>query len=176
MWDSKPSDPDQPINWVELKTSAEISNDRDSLKFERKLLKFWIQSFLLGVPKIVVGFRDKNGLLMRLEEIETKTIPGNVKRRGRKSWDGNICINFTAAFLECEYRVHELLRRIVTGRMKLNVLDLRATVTGRGVWRIRRRRNSPVVEIFKIKDDGHDQIISQEFLDWRLSQSAANAE
>lgn len=72
------------------------------LKYERKLLKFWIQSFLLGVPKIIVGFRSENGILQRLEELETKNIPGFVKRQGKGTWNGNLCINFTAAFLECE--------------------------------------------------------------------------
>ena len=43
VWDCKPENRDDPINWVELKTSAEISNDKDMLKYERKLLKFWIQ-------------------------------------------------------------------------------------------------------------------------------------
>ena len=78
-----------------------IESDRDMLKYERKLLKFWIQSFLLGVPKIIVGFRSKTGILQRLEELETKSIPGMVKRSGKGSWDGNLCINFTAGFLEC---------------------------------------------------------------------------
>jgi RAT1-interacting protein len=71
------------------------------IKYERKLLKFWTQSFLLGVPKIIVGFRDEYGVLRRLEELATHEIPGEVKRRGKGSWDGNICINFTAMFLEC---------------------------------------------------------------------------
>ena len=101
VWDSKPDRKEDPINWVELKTSAEIRNDRDKLKFERKLLKFWAQSFLLGVPKIVVGFRDQNGIVRRLEELETANIPSKVKLSGRGTWDGNICINFAAAFLEC---------------------------------------------------------------------------
>ncbi len=101
MWDCKPDNKDDPINWVELKTSAEIANDKDMLKYERKLLKFWIQSFLLGVPKIIVGFRSKNGILQKLEELETKNIPGLVKRRGKGTWDGNLCINFTASFLDC---------------------------------------------------------------------------
>ena len=90
-----------PINWVELKTSAEIHNDRDQIKFERKLLKFWIQSFLLGVPRIIVGFRSDDGVLHALEEIETQSIPDKVKNHGRNLWDGNICINFAASFLEC---------------------------------------------------------------------------
>ena len=102
VWDCKPENRDDPINWVELKTSAEIENDKDMLKYERKLLKFWIQSFLLGVPKIIVGFRSQNGILQRLEELETKSIPGIVKRQCRGTWDGNLCINFTAAFLDCK--------------------------------------------------------------------------
>jgi len=85
-----------------LKTSAEIESDRDMFKYERKLLKFWIQSFLLGVPKIIVGFRSKNGILQRLEELETKSLPGLVKRQGKGTWDGNLCTNFTASFLECK--------------------------------------------------------------------------
>ena len=103
VWDCKPVNKDQPINWVELKTFAEITNDRDILKYERKLLKFWIQSFLLGVPKIIVGFRSKMGILQRVEELETKDIPGMVKRGGKGTWDGNLCINFTASLLGCEF-------------------------------------------------------------------------
>ena len=101
VWDSKPAHADDSINWVELKTSAEILSDRDSLKYERKLLKFWIQSFLLGVPKIIVGFRSREGRLQSLEELETRSIPSIVKQKGKGTWDGNICINFTASFLEC---------------------------------------------------------------------------
>ena len=101
VWDSKPPNKNDAINWVELKTSATISNDRDMLKYERKLLKFWIQSFLLGVPKIIVGFRSKDGILERLEELETSSIPGTVKSKGKASWDGNTCISFAAAFLDC---------------------------------------------------------------------------
>jgi len=101
VWDCKPDRKEDHIRWVELKTSAEIRNDRDMIKYERKLLKFWAQSFLLGVPKIVVGFRDQQGIVHRMEEVDTYTIPSKVKKVGRGTWDGNICINFAAAFLEC---------------------------------------------------------------------------
>lgn len=103
VWDCKPERKEDPIHWVELKTSAEIRNDRDMLKYERKLLKFWAQSFLLGVPTIIVGFRDQYGIVHRLEELDTASIPGKVKKIGRGSWDGNICINFAAAFLDCMF-------------------------------------------------------------------------
>lgn len=101
VWDSKPAN-GKPINWVELKTSADIRNDRDMITLERKLMKFWIQSFLLGVPKIIIGFRTPDGILKRVEEMDTASIPGTVKRRGKGTWDGNMCINFAAALLDCE--------------------------------------------------------------------------
>jgi RAT1-interacting protein len=93
---------------VELKTSVDPATPRDVAGFERKLLKFWLQSFLLGVPKIIVGFRDQEGILRRIEELETAGIPGIVKRRG--GWDGNVAVNFGAAVLECEF-VGEIGRR-----------------------------------------------------------------
>jgi RAT1-interacting protein len=101
--DYKPEDKTQPINWVELKTSAIVRNDRDQVKLERKLLKFWAQSFLLGVPKIVVGYRSQQGILERLEELDTQTIPEKVRNSGKGLWDGQICINFAASFLECKF-------------------------------------------------------------------------
>ena len=94
VWDCKPERKEDHVRWVELKTSAEIKNDRDMVKYERKLLKFWAQSFLLGVPKIVVGFRSPDGHLLKLVEHETQKIPSVVKRQGQGTWDGNTCINF----------------------------------------------------------------------------------
>jgi RAT1-interacting protein len=76
------------------------------ITFERKLMKFWIQSFLLGVPKIIVGFRTPDGILKRVEEMDTASIPGTVKRRGKGTWDGNMCINFASALLDCKSGLH----------------------------------------------------------------------
>jgi len=97
--------PGSPINWVELKTRAEIRSAQDQDVFEKKLMSFWIQSFLLGVPKIIVGFRTRDGILTKTEEIETVTIPSVVKRRASRTsyWDGNACINFASSFLECMF-------------------------------------------------------------------------
>ena len=106
VWDCKPDRKEDGINWLELKTSAEIENERDSIKFERKLLKFWAQSFLIGVPKIIVGFRTKDGILRSLKELETKNIPTDVQKQGRGTWNGNVCINFAASFLECMLSYH----------------------------------------------------------------------
>ncbi|MCJ1341114.1 decapping endonuclease targeting mRNA [Bachmanniomyces sp. S44760] len=154
IWDCKPDDKDRPINWVELKTSAELETEKDMRKYERKLMKFWLQSFLLGVPKIIVGFRNKSGILQRLEELETNQIPIMVKKLGRASWDGNLSINFTATFLQW----------------------LKDTITTEGVWRIRRRSQSTLIEVFKEIETGHGDILSEEFLQWRNRGATTVAE
>jgi RAT1-interacting protein len=136
----------QPIPWVELKTSEELPrnpSNRDVLKFERKLLKFWAQSFLLGVPKIIVGWRSKQGILNGVQEFDTGKIPGMV-RRGTGCWDGNVCINFAASFLGF----------------------LKETVKGDGVYRISLRKKAGVVEVQRVRD-GTGDIVSSEFLEWR---------
>ncbi len=144
----KPTDPETPIQWVELKTSEELpppqhQQHRDILKFERKLLKFWAQSFLLGVPKIIVGFRSKQGILRNLQMFNTHELPGMV-RRGTGCWDGNVCINFAASFLSW----------------------LKETIIGDGVYSIVLRKKSGVVEVRKVKE-GTGGIVSEDFLQWR---------
>ncbi|KAI0598038.1 RAI1-domain-containing protein [Biscogniauxia sp. FL1348] len=149
IWDSKPAQKGAPINWIELKTSVEIRDERGMSNFERKLMKFWIQSFLLGVPKIIVGFRSQQGILNKLEEIETAKIPETAARRGVRSWDANVCINFGSAFLEW----------------------LKTTINDEGVWRIRRRPCSKEIEVFKVEEVGHGSILTDEFINWRIKLS-----
>lgn len=79
--------------YVELKTSKLLREQRDRASFEKhKLLKFWLQSFLAGVPKIVVGFRDDAGVVHQLQAIETLAIPRMVRAQGH--WDPSVCLNF----------------------------------------------------------------------------------
>lgn len=103
VWDSKPAVPGSPINWVELKTSQDIRGQGDMDAFHRKLMKFWIQSFLLGVPKIVVGFRTRDGILSEVKEIETHKIPETVNAGPNPQWNADMCVNFAAAFLDCKF-------------------------------------------------------------------------
>ncbi|KAL9129859.1 MAG: hypothetical protein Q9217_001814 [Psora testacea] len=166
LWDCRPANKDAPINWVELKTSGEIKTPHDMTKYQRKLMKFWIQSFLLGVPKIIVGFRSQNGILQRLEELHTNDIPGMVKKTSRL-WDGNLCINFTAGFLDCE-KLKGLPSQSI-GSLTL-ASGLKQTITGEGVWRIRRRERSPVIEVFKLEETGYGTILSREFVEWRTKK------
>ncbi|QCD91498.1 decapping nuclease DXO homolog, chloroplastic-like [Vigna unguiculata] len=78
--------------YVELKTSCELNYHTEE-RFEReKLLKFWIQSFLAGVPYIVIGFRDDAGRLVRTERLRTKDITQRVKMKNY--WQGGVCLAF----------------------------------------------------------------------------------
>ncbi|KLO11415.1 RAI1-domain-containing protein [Schizopora paradoxa] len=88
----------QPNTFVELKTSMTIRGQTDEARFEKKLLKFYFQSFLLGVPEIVVGFRTPSGRIADLQTFKTIELPRLV--RGKKdAWDPNICLSWGDRFL-----------------------------------------------------------------------------
>ncbi|ODA84108.1 hypothetical protein RJ55_02626 [Drechmeria coniospora] len=146
VWDSKPARTGDPINWVELKTSAEIRNAHDHDVFGRKLMKYWIQSFLLGVPKIIVGFRTRDGILVDVNEMETHRIPEMVMSHPNPQWNADLCVNFAANFLDW----------------------LRRNINDEGVWRISRRPHSPVIEVYRAEQTGHGRILTDEFKNWRI--------
>ncbi|KAI9063505.1 RAI1-domain-containing protein [Trametes sanguinea] len=84
--------------FVELKTSMSIRNAGDEARFEKKLLKFYMQSFLLGVPEIVVGFRTPAGRLTTTQTFKTIQIPRLV--RGKPgAWDPQVCFSWGHHFL-----------------------------------------------------------------------------
>ncbi|XP_006820314.1 decapping and exoribonuclease protein-like [Saccoglossus kowalevskii] len=86
-------------NYVELKTSREIYTDRQYRNFKRfKLIKWWAQSFLPGLPTIVAGFRDDDGVVTKLETYETMKIPDLVKD-DPYMWNPSVCVNFCDKFL-----------------------------------------------------------------------------
>ncbi|KAK3082516.1 hypothetical protein FSP39_001210 [Pinctada imbricata] len=86
--------------YVEFKTSREIDTPRQDQNFKRfKLIKWWAQSYLVGIPLIVCGFRDDDGIVHRLQNFETAKIPDIVKDL-RDPWEPNVCFNFLNQFLE----------------------------------------------------------------------------
>ena len=77
-------------DFVEFKTCKWLCSERDRWYFERKKLpKFWAQCFLAGISKLVVGFRDKNGMLKTCESFEVSKIPSIVRNKS-SFWDPNI--------------------------------------------------------------------------------------
>ncbi|RDB26378.1 Decapping nuclease RAI1 [Hypsizygus marmoreus] len=88
----------QTDTFVELKTSLAIRGPHDEAKFERKLLKFYFQSFLLGVPEILVGFRTPSGVVTTIQSFKTIQIPRLV--RGKPgAWDPLVCLDWGNRFL-----------------------------------------------------------------------------
>ncbi|KAL5017823.1 hypothetical protein ScPMuIL_003545 [Solemya velum] len=85
--------------YVEFKTTRDIENERQDQNFRRfKLIKWWAQSFLVGIEKIVAGYRDDDGVVHRLETLETMRIPETVKHI-RYHWNPAVCFNFVDQFL-----------------------------------------------------------------------------
>ncbi|KAF9466626.1 RAI1 like PD-XK nuclease-domain-containing protein [Collybia nuda] len=88
----------QTDTFVELKTSLTIRGPHDEAKFEKKLLKFYFQSFLLGVPEILVGFRTPSGIVTTTQSFKTIHIPRLV--RGKPgAWDPLVCLEWGHRFL-----------------------------------------------------------------------------
>ncbi|KAJ9053393.1 decapping endonuclease targeting mRNA [Entomophthora muscae] len=85
-------------DYVELKTSRIMKDSHQRNMFEKhKLLKFWTQSFLAGIPKVIVGFRDDDGKLCSIETFKTLEIPRLVRSKGH--WDPNVCLGFAKQVL-----------------------------------------------------------------------------
>ncbi|KAK7093405.1 decapping and exoribonuclease protein-like [Littorina saxatilis] len=80
--------------YLELKTSRIMQARRQEQNFRRfKLIKWWAQSFLLGITKIIAGFRDDDGIVHSLEEYQTQKIPSLTKDI-HNPWQPNVCFNF----------------------------------------------------------------------------------
>ena len=89
-----------PMNYVELKCRFEAYNYKH---YMYRYMRYWLQSFLAGVPRIIEGVRDKEGKLLRLEELETSKIPSVCKRYYRnsstKGWNDAKILDFLAMTL-----------------------------------------------------------------------------
>ncbi|XP_046390812.1 decapping and exoribonuclease protein-like [Ischnura elegans] len=84
-------------DFVELKTSANpTDNQREWQKIKRfKSLKWWAQSYLVGVDKIICGYRDNQGIVSRLDRYSVRELPN----LGKGSWDPDVCLQYLSDFL-----------------------------------------------------------------------------
>ncbi|XP_012264501.2 decapping and exoribonuclease protein-like [Athalia rosae] len=91
----------EPIDWdkkklVELKTCRIIEDTRRHRNFRRyKLIKWWCQSFLVGIENVICGFRDDNGIVKHITSFEV----AEMARMSKEFWTGSECMNFAADFL-----------------------------------------------------------------------------
>jgi RAT1-interacting protein len=83
-----------PQNYIELKTSRIILTDRNKASFRRhKLMKWWVQSFLVGVPKLICGFRNDDGIVKSLQTFKIADIPKETQV-DLTMWQPSVCLNF----------------------------------------------------------------------------------
>ncbi|EMG45542.1 RAI1 Decapping nuclease RAI1 [Candida maltosa Xu316] len=98
-WDYLPEGDSKKLNhYVELKTSRIIENNMQLVNFEQKLFRTWCQCFLMGINKIVYGFRDDSCVLKNVELYNTEEIPLLIKNNPlTNANDGAKKINCTNA-------------------------------------------------------------------------------
>jgi hypothetical protein len=49
---------------------------------------------------------------------------------------------------------------------------LKQTIQEDGTWRIRKQEKSPVIEVFKLEEQGHGDILSPAFISWRSASTS----
>ncbi len=98
----------QPINgkveapdcYIELKTSRIMHHIKQRRNFARfKLKKFWAQSFLAGVPRVICGMRDDDGIVREIKTYQTLQIPEIANTNGGE-WKAAVCVNFLDSCLQ----------------------------------------------------------------------------
>lgn len=64
------------VKFVELKTKVRDDRENQKRNFLRfKTLNWWCQSFLVKIFKIVIGIRNRSGLVEQIQEIPIRDIP-----------------------------------------------------------------------------------------------------
>ncbi|XP_076033077.1 decapping and exoribonuclease protein-like isoform X2 [Oratosquilla oratoria] len=95
-YDRRKGPPNCMDSFVELKTSKLIETDRDDRTFRRfKIKKWWAQSYLVGIPTVVAGFRDDHGVVKQLKSFSTHELPN----LGSGHWKASVMRNFLREFL-----------------------------------------------------------------------------
>ena len=59
-------------------------------------MKWWAQSFLVGIPTVICGYRDDDGVVDKLEEFAVDKL----RKLGEEHWMPGVMMNFCQQFLE----------------------------------------------------------------------------
>lgn len=86
-------------NYIELKTSRIITTKKQNDNFHRyKTVKWWAQSYLAGVPLVICGFRNDEGVVKNVAKFNTLHFP-RLARNVPYTWNPNVCLDFLEYFL-----------------------------------------------------------------------------
>lgn len=108
--------PGRPQHYIELKTTRKCEHKGQEVSFRRfKLLKWWLQSFLIGIEDIFVGYRNDEGIIENCEWMKVQEMPRSV-RQDRQHWKPNVCFNFLETFLKfvTEHVAKEFIPHVFT--------------------------------------------------------------
>lgn len=77
--------------YVEFKTNCVLSTEWQRRRFhENKLFQWWAQARLGGVPKGLCAFRDKNGIVLHIEQFDFINMPDMAEGL----WSEEVCMRF----------------------------------------------------------------------------------
>ncbi|OQR78837.1 protein Dom3Z-like [Tropilaelaps mercedesae] len=82
--------------YVEMKTSKIVGSVRQKRNMARfKMMKWWAQCYLIGIPRVICGLRNDNGYV---KQVKSFRLPELIQE-GREFWDPHQMINFLDKFL-----------------------------------------------------------------------------
>ncbi len=84
-------------DYCELKTS--FGKSIDDLNFEKniKFLKWWLQSFLVGIETIKVGMKNEQGIVSKIIDCRVREI---YEKSRNSRWKESLCFNFLDNLLD----------------------------------------------------------------------------
>ncbi|PZC87072.1 decapping and exoribonuclease protein [Helicoverpa armigera] len=83
-------------DYVELKTNREIHNPRQEKNFKKyKMLRCWCQCYLAGLKGLLVGYRNDEGIIHRVQWFDTE----DIVRYCRDEWKPQVAIDNLVHFL-----------------------------------------------------------------------------
>lgn len=91
IFDFKEDSIDNLKHYAELKCTKGVTTFAEAQRFERKIFRTWLQCFLVGVNRIIYGFRDDNFILRSVEEYTTNEIPLILKENNPQL--SNVCLD-----------------------------------------------------------------------------------
>lgn len=165
IFDFKEENKDNLKHYTELKCSKQISTTADVSRFEKKLFRAWLQCFLVGIPRIIYGFRDDRYMLKTVEEFSTEEVPVILKANNPQL--GQSCLDS----IKWYGLFSEWLLKIIP-RDDEDIDNIRAFSL---VFENNHLRLAEIEETHAEYDSlvNGDGILTQEFKDWRKSLRSA---
>eukprot|EP00761_Pharyngomonas_kirbyi_P009678 gb/GECH01009696.1/.p1 GENE.gb/GECH01009696.1/~~gb/GECH01009696.1/.p1 ORF type:complete len:357 (+),score=89.89 gb/GECH01009696.1/:1-1071(+) len=95
--DAKEIDGQQMSNLIEIKTTKDFNaHSRVFKSFQRhKTLKYWVQSYLAGVPWLYIGLRSDDGVVSALRRYRTR----DLRSVAEYQWDDRLCLEWLSRVL-----------------------------------------------------------------------------